>query len=113
MLKAGIPQDAMIRNFKGEIIYNSEVDHHFPYLSVKQTLKFAATVRTPQNRVLAVSRKDNIQRIVEVVMAICGLSRSQDTRVGNDFVRGVSGGERKVEPCFLRAAPHTECYLAR
>lgn len=86
----------MISNFKGEIIYNSEVDNHFPYLSVKQTLEFAAAVRTPQNRILAASRKDNIQRVTEVVMAVCGLTKSQNTRVGNDFVRGVSGGERKV-----------------
>lgn len=28
-------------------------------------------------------------------MAVCGLSHTYNTKVGNDFVRGVSGGERK------------------
>jgi len=43
----GIPQEEMIREHKGEIVYNSEVDKHFPHLSVKETLEFASTVRTP------------------------------------------------------------------
>jgi ABC-type multidrug transport system ATPase subunit len=28
-------------------------------------------------------------------MAVCGLSHTYNTKVGNDFIRGVSGGERK------------------
>lgn len=32
---------------------------------------------------------------VKVVMAMFGISHTINTRVGNDFVRGVSGGERK------------------
>src|ERR1700744_6704413 len=31
----------------------------------------------------------------DVIMAIFGLSHTLNTKVGNDFVRGVSGGERK------------------
>ena len=30
-----------------------------------------------------------------VIMTIFGLSHTLNTKVGNDFVRGVSGGERK------------------
>jgi hypothetical protein len=33
--------------------------------------------------------------ILKVVMAMFGISHTINTRVGNDFVRGVSGGERK------------------
>ncbi|KAG0647288.1 abc multidrug transporter atrI [Hyphodiscus hymeniophilus] len=105
---SGIPQKEMIRNFKGEIVYNSEVDYHFPFLTVKQTLEFAAAVRTPRNRIVSVSRKENIQRVTAVVMAICGLTRARNTRVGNDFVRGVSGGERKrvsIAEMILALAP--------
>jgi ABC-type multidrug transport system ATPase subunit len=86
----------MIREHKGEIIYNSEVDKHFPHLTVRETLQFAATVRTPHNRVLSVSRRENIERVTAVAMAICGLAHVKNTKVGNDFIRGVSGGERKV-----------------
>lgn len=31
----------------------------------------------------------------DVMMAIFGISHTVDTRVGDDFIRGVSGGERK------------------
>jgi ATP-binding cassette, subfamily G (WHITE), member 2, PDR len=86
----------MIREHKGEIIYNAEVDQHFPHLTVRQTLEFAATVRTPRNHVLSVDRKENVKRVTAVALAICGLTHTQNTKVGNDFVRGVSGGERKV-----------------
>lgn len=86
----------MIRNFKGEIVYNAEIDNHFPYLTVKQTLEFAAALRTPQNRLLSTSRTSNMDILVKVALAVCGLRHAQSTKVGNDFVRGVSGGERKV-----------------
>lgn len=86
----------MISRFKGEMVYNADVDHHFPHLTVRQTLEFAAALRTPSNRIVATSRKENINRVTAIVMAICGLSHTRDTKVGNDYVRGVSGGERKV-----------------
>jgi ATP-binding cassette subfamily G (WHITE) protein 2 (PDR) len=38
----GIPQHKMIKEFKGETVYNQEVDKHFPHLTVGQTLEFAA-----------------------------------------------------------------------
>ncbi len=31
----------------------------------------------------------------DVTMAVFGLTHTLNTKVGNDFVRGVSGGERK------------------
>ena len=31
----------------------------------------------------------------DVIMAVFGLTHTFNTKVGNDFVRGVSGGERK------------------
>ncbi|EXJ74638.1 ATPase [Cladophialophora psammophila CBS 110553] len=91
----GLPQGRMVSQFKGEMVYNAEVDHHFPHLTVKQTLEFAATVRTPSNRIIAASRKENIRRLTSIVMAICGLTHTRNTKVGNDYIRGVSGGERK------------------
>ncbi|RFU25670.1 hypothetical protein B7463_g10669, partial [Scytalidium lignicola] len=76
----GIPQKDMIRQHKGEVVYNSEVDTHFPHLTVRETLEFAATVRTPQNRVVAVSRKDNVKQTTAVAMSICGLSHTANTK---------------------------------
>ncbi|KAF5026342.1 hypothetical protein F66182_1550 [Fusarium sp. NRRL 66182] len=91
----GIPQKTMKKEFKGEAIYNQEVDRHFPHLTVSQTLEFAASVRTPSKRIHGMSRNEFSGYISRVVMATYGLSHAADTKVGNDFIRGVSGGERK------------------
>ncbi|KAF6803584.1 ABC multidrug transporter [Colletotrichum musicola] len=91
----GIPQKKMMKEFKGETVYNQEVDKHFPHLTVGQTLEFAAAVRTPSNRVMGLTREEHSKHAAQVVMAVCGLSHTYNTKVGNDFVRGVSGGERK------------------
>ncbi|KAH8664556.1 ABC-2 type transporter-domain-containing protein [Xylariales sp. PMI_506] len=91
----GIPQNIMMKEFKGETPYNQEVDKHFPHLTVGQTLEFAAQVRTPSKRPGQATRKEVSSLAAKVVMAVCGLSHTYNTKVGNDFVRGVSGGERK------------------
>ncbi len=97
----------MIKSFKGEIAYNAEVDQHFPHLTVRQTLEFAAAMRTPANPILGTSRTEHVQRMTAVAMAVCGLTHVRNTKVGSAYVRGASGGERKVslhsagEKCLL------------
>ena len=44
----------------------------------------------------------------DVVLAMFGLTHTLHTKVGNDFIRGVSGGERKrvsIAECILSGAP--------
>ncbi|KAL6811883.1 ABC-2 type transporter domain-containing protein [Trichoderma camerunense] len=91
----GIPQKQMKKEFRGEAIYNQEVDRHFPHLTVGQTLEFAASVRTPSHRAHNMPRAEYCRYIAKVVMAAFGLSHTYNTKVGDDFIRGVSGGERK------------------
>lgn len=91
----GIPQKTMAREFKGEILYNQEVEKHFPHLTVGETLGFAAAARAPRSRVDGQTRQEYIDHVRNVVMAVFGLSHTVNTKVGSDFVRGVSGGERK------------------
>ncbi|KAL4976417.1 ABC-2 type transporter-domain-containing protein [Aspergillus desertorum] len=91
----GVSQQRMMREFKGEVVYNQEADKHFPHLTVRQTLEFAAAARTPTNRFRNMSRDEFASYAASVVMAVFGLSHTYSTKVGNDFVRGVSGGERK------------------
>ncbi|EED19626.1 ABC multidrug transporter, putative [Talaromyces stipitatus ATCC 10500] len=91
----GIGMKKMHSEYKGEVLYNQEVDKHFPHLTVGQTLEFAATARAPSKRVLGQTRADYVRDVTQVVMAVFGLSHTYNTIVGNDYVRGVSGGERK------------------
>jgi len=104
----GIRAEQMNQYFRGEAIYTAEVDVHFPMLSVGDTLTFAARARAPRNPPGGVSQKVWADHLRDVFMATFGISHTINTRVGNDFVRGVSGGERKrvtiAEAC-LSGAP--------
>jgi ABC-type multidrug transport system ATPase subunit len=81
--------------FRGEVIYQAETEIHFPQLTVGNTLLFAAQARAPSNRLPGVTRDQYAMHMRDVVMAMLGLTHTMNTRVGNEFIRGVSGGERK------------------
>ncbi|KAJ5381155.1 uncharacterized protein N7496_003583 [Penicillium cataractarum] len=91
----GISVQKMRKNFKGEAIYSAETEVHFPQLSVGDTLLFAALARAPRNRFEGITTNQYAEHMRDVVMEMLGLSHTINTRVGNDFIRGVSGGERK------------------
>ncbi|KAJ5385846.1 hypothetical protein N7509_008387 [Penicillium cosmopolitanum] len=91
----GIDYNDMIKYHRGEVAYNKEVDLHFPHLTAGQTLSFAAHARAPHRRLEGVSRNEYVDTLVKVVMSVFGLTHTYDTKVGSEFVRGVSGGERK------------------
>lgn len=91
----GIPQKTMVRHFQGEVLYNQEVDLHFPHLTVGQTLEMAANFRAVAEPWNGMSKHEWAKYITKVVMTVLGLSHTYGTKVGNDFIRGVSGGERK------------------
>jgi ABC-type multidrug transport system permease subunit/ABC-type multidrug transport system ATPase subunit len=98
----------MRNSFKGEAIYTAETDIHFPHLTVGDTLLFAAEARAPRNLPDGVSKTQFAKHMRDVVMAVLGLSHTINTRVGNDFIRGVSGGERKrvsIAEAALSLAP--------
>ncbi|KAL4754751.1 hypothetical protein BDW72DRAFT_200447 [Aspergillus terricola var. indicus] len=104
----GISPKNMQNSFRGEAIYTAENDIHFPQLSVGDTLMFAAIARAPRNRLECVSQKQHAEHMRDVVMAMLGLSHTINTRVGNDFIRGVRGGERKwvsIAEATLSQAP--------
>ncbi|KAI9831805.1 MAG: hypothetical protein M1819_004702 [Sarea resinae] len=91
----GISAKQMHSQFRGEAIYTAETDVHFPQLSVGDTLSFAAQARAPRSLPEGVSKKQYASHLRDVVMAMFGLGHTINTRVGNDYIRGVSGGERK------------------
>ncbi|KAL4886550.1 ABC-2 type transporter-domain-containing protein [Aspergillus karnatakaensis] len=92
----GISMETMMREYKGEVVYNQEVDKHFAHLTVGQTLEFAAAARTPDHRLQGVGRQEFAKYVCQVAMSIFGLSHTYNTKVGDDYIRGVSGGERKL-----------------
>jgi len=104
----GISSKEMASKFRGEVIYTAEIDSHIPTLSVGDTLYFAALARAPQKIPGGVSKKVYAEHLRSVVMAMFGISHTINTRVGDNFVRGVSGGERKrvsIAEAVLSNAP--------
>eukprot|EP01135_Chromosphaera_perkinsii_P006341 Nk52_evm70s485 gene=Nk52_evmTU70s485 len=76
--------------FKKQSAYVSQDDVMLPHLTVRETFTYAALLRMPPSA----SREDKLERVEEVIQEL-GLSHCADTKVGDYFVRGVSGGERK------------------
>lgn len=93
------------------VAYVSQRDHHYPSLTVKETLTFAHLFSggeilsrgneylvngTPEeNRMALDAARAMFQHYPEVMIQQLGLQNCQDTIVGDTMSRGVSGGERK------------------
>ncbi|WWC87080.1 uncharacterized protein L201_001966 [Kwoniella dendrophila CBS 6074] len=104
----GITPKQMHKQFRGEAIYTAEVDVHFPKLTVGDTLAFAAEARCSRTPPGGLTPQEFAINARNVVMSIFGISHTVNTIVGNDFVRGVSGGERKrvtIAEAALAGAP--------
>ncbi|EWZ81308.1 ATPase [Fusarium oxysporum f. sp. radicis-lycopersici 26381] len=104
----GITAHEMHTRHRGEAIYTAEVDVHFPHLTVGDTLDFAAHARAPRSIPGGIDRETFISHSRDVVMAMFGISHTVNTKVGNEYVRGVSGGERKrvtIAEASLSGAP--------
>ena len=85
----GISAADQDKHYRGEVVYNPEEDLHLPSLTVWQTLKFSLLNKTKKRE------KSEINIILEALLKMFAISHTKQTLVGNEFVRGVSGGERK------------------
>ncbi|KAI1820399.1 ABC-2 type transporter-domain-containing protein [Xylaria intraflava] len=85
----GIPAEIQKNLYRGEVTYNPEDDVHHAELNVWQTLTFALFNKTKKSAV------HDIPLIANTLMKMFGIGHTKHTRVGNEYIRGVSGGERK------------------
>lgn len=93
----GLSPEEIQKNLRGEVLFCDEDDIHFPTLTVAQTLQFALKNKAPtrSKRPSGESRQQFIETVSNVILKMFGMSHVRDTIVGDAFVRGVSGGERK------------------
>lgn len=75
---------------KKSVAHVRQDDRLLPHLTVRETLAFVAKLRLPTHFTQA--QRD--QRVDDVIAEL-RLRQCAHTRVGNDYVRGVSGGERR------------------
>ncbi|KAH9258577.1 hypothetical protein BASA81_003079 [Batrachochytrium salamandrivorans] len=98
----------------GQVFYNShsfrdvhpsnfctvaeQTDVHIPVLTVRETLEFAHQCRNRSNNSSPEMKKKSkslLKNRVDLIMAVLGLTRVADTIVGNENLKGISGGEMR------------------
>ena len=82
--------DLLHTQLRGECTYQPESDVHFPHLTVAQTLDFATQIRPSPDHLCSSGQQSR-----NAVVSALNLRQNLDTKVGDPFVQGVSGGERK------------------
>jgi ATP-binding cassette, subfamily G (WHITE), member 2, SNQ2 len=85
----------LARHYRGDVQYCPEDDIHFPTLTVEQTIRFATSTRAPSTRSEGQSREEYVKLMTDVYVTLFGLRGVRGTRVGDQAIRGVSGGEKK------------------
>ncbi|KAF0698139.1 Aste57867_11235 [Aphanomyces stellatus] len=107
----GSPREDVLKQLPQLVSYMGQRDHHYPTLSVQETMEFAhqscggvvpqrvldsLISGTPEENAEAVQIVQALYEVYpDVVVKQLGLANCKDTIVGNAMLRGVSGGERK------------------
>ncbi|CAL4995119.1 unnamed protein product [Urochloa decumbens] len=87
---AAHPSPTTTRSIRRRTGFVAQDDILHPHLTVRETLLYCAMLRLPTTTPLSTKAS-----AADAVIAELGLTACADTIVGNAFVRGVSGGERK------------------
>ncbi|OMH85053.1 ABC transporter G family member 22 [Zancudomyces culisetae] len=77
--------------FKKMIAYVEQDDLLYPTLTVYETLLYAAKLRVDNKRFNLSDKKERVENVIRQLR----LTNSRNTLIGNEKIRGVSGGERK------------------
>ncbi|KAK9785219.1 putative ABC-2 type transporter [Seiridium cardinale] len=82
--------------YRGQIVMNTEEELFFPTLTVGQTMDFATRLKIPAKLPEGVASNEDLRSEArDFLLQSMGIQHTFDTKVGNEYVRGVSGGERK------------------
>ncbi|KAJ3306911.1 hypothetical protein HDU76_004732, partial [Blyttiomyces sp. JEL0837] len=74
----------------GLVAYVQQADSLLPYLTVRDTLRYAARLRLP--RTMSLQEKYSL---VESVILELGLKECANTLIGDEWRKGISGGEKR------------------
>jgi len=87
VLVNGKPRDKFFKRKSGYVMQD---DALLGSLTVKETLKFASLLRLPNSMKMA-EKEDRVNMVISEL----GLSKVSNQKVGSQFSRGISGGERR------------------
>jgi ABC-type multidrug transport system ATPase subunit len=84
------------KRYRGQIVVNTEEELFFPTLTVQQTMDFATRLKVPYHLPDGVQSREQLRtESRDFLLKSMGIEHTYDTKIGNEYVRGVSGGERK------------------
>ncbi|OJJ38758.1 hypothetical protein ASPWEDRAFT_48910 [Aspergillus wentii DTO 134E9] len=86
----GVSMKDVIDKDPQDVVFCSESDDHFPTLTVYDTLRFAIRARCGPK-----PSSEQVNEMVQHLAQLVGLGHVLNTKVGDAYVRGVSGGERR------------------
>ncbi|KAJ3158179.1 hypothetical protein HDU86_003134 [Geranomyces michiganensis] len=89
----GIDRVQFKERYSSAVAYSPEDDPHYASLTVRQTLRFALECRIGGG--IEESRRARIENTIEILLRVLGLQNCADTKVGDEIIRGCSGGEKK------------------
>ncbi|KAB5576146.1 ABC-2 type transporter-domain-containing protein [Coniochaeta sp. 2T2.1] len=81
--------------YRGQIVMQTEDELFFPTLTVRETMDFATRLKIPFTLPEGLTAEEIQTETRDFLLQSMGIEHTIDTKVGNEFVRGVSGGERK------------------
>ncbi|TVY47802.1 Protein SNQ2 [Lachnellula occidentalis] len=95
-VKFGSMDHKEAKNYRGQIVMNTEDELFFPTLTVGQTIDFATRMKIPHHLPSDKETPEEFQVDTrDFLLKSMGIEHTYNTKVGNEYVRGVSGGERK------------------
>lgn len=88
LYEGAVPSDDVVRSVSSYV--SQDDDALLPTLTVRETLHFAAGLRLPK----WMSKEEKIQQAESVLLKL-GLRDCADNLIGNDLIKGISGGEKR------------------
>ncbi|OAA68063.1 ABC-2 type transporter [Niveomyces insectorum RCEF 264] len=82
-------------HYRGECLYNQEDDVHHATLTVEQTLDFALDTKVAGKLPGGMTKAQFKKQVIDTMLKMFNIEHTRHTVVGNPFVRGISGGEKK------------------
>lgn len=95
-IKFGSMDEKEAEHYRGQIAMNTEDELFFPTLTVGRTMDFATRLKIPDQLPNDKHNPEEFRKdFKDFLMRSMGIAHTAGTKVGNEYVRGVSGGERK------------------
>lgn len=84
------------KQYSGQVVMDEDEMTFFPTLTAGETIDFATRLNVPHGTPNGFSSAEEArQATADFLFRMLNIPHTKDTKVGNEYIRGVSGGERR------------------